>query len=258
MVRVYGCTGAFLARVVDGIELAFGAIFTCVVIIFCVRADEFLARRALCVCHEHNARRNQSNRKGYAYSRKSCGSVVMLYGRTVAAWSTGSHHGRSSGSGESFHFTRRILSARSGCVNLLNRTTFRVWLTDIIVLLNFSVRWRFLAEKAIFTGRTGGVRYCVARRPCPLAGLAHLVQLAHVLLRLGRVARGRILLAPPPGVAVQTLSIRCDCPRGLGPLTRRTNFVFFAHRGLVLSISNRCWAHRAKPSSITVNALCVG
>ena len=74
---------AFLALVIVGIERACGAIFT-FCLIFEGRGDELLARRALCACHEHNARRNQRNGKGYAYSRKSCDSVVMLHARVGA------------------------------------------------------------------------------------------------------------------------------------------------------------------------------
>ena len=55
---------AFRAVVMFGIESAFEASFAFCVI-FIGPGDEFLARSALCDCHEHTVRRDQRNRKGF-------------------------------------------------------------------------------------------------------------------------------------------------------------------------------------------------
>ena len=83
------------------------------------------------------------------------------------------------------------------------------------------------------------------------------MRLAHIVLGLSRLACLRSDLSPRPVVAVQTLGIHRAGAHSIGELTRRTNFVWSAHSGLVLSDRTRCWSNHAKRSRITVDALCV-
>ena len=161
----------------------------------------------------------------------------MFVSRTVgcAKWLSGY---RGSGSGD--EFTRRILSARSGFVNLLIHSTSRVWLTDtiIIVLLSISVRWRFRAEKAIFTGRTCGVHDCVSRRFCPLAGVAWPVGNTDINFYLSSGVRWSCR-AESAFLTGRTCGVLYSGSRGLCPLPDVAHLVGKTDITFLLSISVR-------------------